>query len=291
MSSRASPDKNLKLRNHSFIFNLNNFYFQWCLDRTQAKHLQWGCDYADFTLTSTTQSLEPSPTEFSLNWPVRSVVFIIIRKTNPVTYKLNLSIQVSFSAEPGGTKGAILSLSLLTRSQGLMAHLIYLSISFTITWIRSRSAPRRGSIRSQERIDLLSILSLWLVYTGHMTNGSRSPLGSRSGADREQIPSLFRASDWHRQITWLKDLLLICSWERIPSILSPWLAQTDQMGIRSREQTGPLPKINKFLTFDSISTSDDESDVLKIWQICSANSSRESVHSVSFFIRIYVTVE
>ena len=34
-------------------------------------------------------------------------------------------------------------------------------------------------------------------------------------------------------------------------------------GVRSREQTGPLRKNNKFLTFDSNSTSDYESDVLK----------------------------
>ena len=47
------------------------------------------------------------------------------------------------------------------------------------------------------------------------------------------------------------------------SILSLLLAKTHHMGIRSRSAPDPLPKFSKSLTFDSNSTSDDESDVLK----------------------------
>ena len=76
------------------------------------------------------------------------------------------------------------------------------------------SAPDPLPIPSRERIDPLSILSLWLVYTGHMTNGSGYPLGSGSGVDQKQIGSISRADPL--------------------SIQSLWSAQIDHMGIRSR---------------------------------------------------------
>ena len=118
-----------------------------------------------------------------------------------------------------------------------MAHLIDLSAIKALLndWIRSWSAPdplftlwsiyisitnnqsisqlcyhmRGSALRIELGVDPLS--TLWLAQTHHMTFGSRSPLGSGSGADQEWIGSgsgvdqeqiLFWASDWLRQITW-----------------------------------------------------------------------------------------
>ena len=58
------------------------------------------------------------------------------------------------------------------------------------------------------------------------------------------------------------DLLLICSQSSLYS--EPLIGSQRSCDFERGSASDPLPKINKFLTFDSISTSNDESDVLKI---------------------------
>ena len=146
----------------------------------------------------------------------------------------------------------------ITRSQGLMTHLIHLCISFAIPW---DPLP----IPSWERIGSGSILNLWLAQRDHMIFGSRSPLGRGSGWDLEQILSLFWASYWLRDLTWLRERSR-GDWEGIWSG-SP-LYSEPLIGLdRSHMGSAPDP-LRKFVTFDSISTSDDESDVLKSSHKC-----------------------
>ena len=81
-------------------------------------------------------------------------------------------------------------ISILTRSQGLMAHLIYLSISFAITCYQQR---------------IPSLLSGLFREVTWLLGGDR--LGCRLGVDQERIGSrstlTFWASDWLREITWV----------------------------------------------------------------------------------------
>ena len=131
-----------------------------------------------------------------------------------------------------------------TRSQGLMAHLInHICHHKQVTWLLGADRYRSRSGADCERIS------------------------SRSEADREWIPSLFWASDWLRELTWLWEGICSQSPPDPLSILSLWLAKTHHMGICSRSAPDPLPKFSKSLTFDSNSTSSDESDVLKTHDI------------------------
>ena len=108
----------------------------------------------------------------------------------------------------------------ITRNQGFMAHLIdliCLSISFA-----NLSAPERSQ-------------------TNHMTNGSRfSRQRILSGADSG---GHFWASDWLRQITWLRE----SAPKRIRS-------QENPLPLNQSEPQESAPV--KFLTFDTNSTSD-----------------------------------
>ena len=87
-------------------------------------------------------------------------------------------------------------------------------------WIASRLGADQEQIESGS--NPLSILSLWLAQTHHMTFGSgssREQIGSGSGVDWEHIGSrsslTFWASDLLREITWPWEG--ICSWEQIGS--------------------------------------------------------------------------
>ena len=99
-----------------------------------------------------------------------------------------------------------------TRSQGLMAHLIYLSISYEsfAKCDLSESAPERicSQIRSRENPlpkSCGSILSLWLALTDHMTNGNRFSQ------------------------EWIWERILLGADSGADSLSTLWLAQTDHM--------------------------------------------------------------
>ena len=104
-----------------------------------------------------------------------------------------------------------------TRSQGLIAHLIYLSINFAITW---NPLP----IPSRERIV------------------------SGSGANP------FWASDWLREITWLLGVDPLSGgdrkWIRSRSILSLWLAQGDHMTFGSGSSLRRGSEVDPFSIFN-----------------------------------------
>ena len=119
-------------------------------------------------------------------------------------------------------------------------------------------------------------LPIWLAQRGHMTNGS--------GFSRERMWEWIRERIWERIQEWiLSHVICLIGSDRSHDLVSaPASApESDWIGrsVTANDREGnplphPLPKINKFLTFDSNSTS-DESDVLKM-QTCSCTSKEKT---------------
>ena len=126
--------------------------------------------------------------------------------------------------------------------------------------IRSRSTSDPLPRADQERISSRSILSLSLTQRGHMTFGRRS---SREGIGRGSTLT-FWATDWLRQITWVGGNLLLIPSQSPPNPLPKSCDLSQPLIGLERSAPDTLPKFSKSLTFGSNSTSDDESDVLKM---------------------------
>ena len=133
----------------------------------------------------------------------------------------------------------------VTRSQGLMAHLIYLSISFAKSVREARVAREavKSTLSHLSRSGPLLLISWPLLPENFM---------AREAKVRER--PILRERPWNQQIS---------------RPLSPLLLSAS-------------PTYNKFLTFDSNSTSDDEPDVLKTF-----NWSLTYISNMEFSYRLY----